>query len=429
MLEGVILGFLGAVAAIFVLAWMRSVVGAIMPGAVYGSAEVTLHADFRLACLALGGAFLAGAGFSIVPALHASRFGSYEALKNPENGSGFGKRRWSAGALLMVAQVAASLVLLAGSALCLGAIGRQLRVDVGFRPDPILTASVDLERLGYTSETAPPLVAELQRRLGLLPGVEAASVMDTVPLGGERGRLAYDHIDGYDSPKGIPVELEFGDLWAGCFRALGIPLAEGRDISESDLAGHHPTVLVNEAFARKFWQGQAVLGRHINRFHVDYEVVGVARNARLGTLVNAPEPTVFFSASGRDALHPCFIVRAKSDAASMVKTVIAELAGVNPRLRDSQALPLSQIMRRSLRVQRETTSLLGWLAALALSLTALGVYGMMSYLASAWPWARAGPTSPFSCFVPALASPSPAWPSASRRPSAVPPCCATPSLG
>ena len=380
MLEGLLLSGFGAAAAMLVLLWLSNVPATIMPGAVYANANITLHPDIRVAAFALAGALLVGAGFSIIPALHASRFDPFAALKHADGSAGFGKHRWSLGKVLMAAQVAGALILLSGTGLCLGAIQRQLRIDVGFRTDPIVVAEVDLERVGFTGETAQPVIAELRRRISLLPGVEAVGVMDMPPLAGGGGHIIYHHLDGYVPPNGESIELGHAAVSQDCFRALGISLVEGRDITEDDLTRHRPVALVNESLARKYWKNQTVLGKHIQWLRKNYDVVGIVRDSRLNSLAELPEPTVFFSTSPREAQNPYFIIRAKSDPKSLLKPVMAELTRVHPRLRESTVATLRQIMRHTLGAQRETMNLLGWLAALALALAALGVYGMMSYL-------------------------------------------------
>jgi putative ABC transport system permease protein len=213
-----------------------------------------------------------------------------------------------------------------------------------------------------------------------MPGVEAVGFMDMLPLMGERGHLVTDRLEGYVVPEGGSIEFGHAAVSPDCFRALGIPLVEGREITESDLSAQRPVALVNESFARRFWPNQTVLGKRLERLHKSYEIVGIVRDARLNTLVQMPEPTIFFVTGADEAQNPNFILRTRGDPKSLLKPIIAELTRVHPGLRGSHVTSLRQFMRERLSAQRQAMTLLGRLAALALALTVLGVYGMMSFV-------------------------------------------------
>src|SRR5207249_10782852 len=135
-LEGVLLATLGTVAALLVLHWFGTMAPALMSAVVFNGAPVSLHTDVRVLAFAVGIAWLVGVGFSLPPALLATRFDPFVALKDSGAGVGMRDRRWSMRKTLVVVQVAGSLVLLSGVCLCLHAITEQLRSEVGFRPEP-----------------------------------------------------------------------------------------------------------------------------------------------------------------------------------------------------------------------------------------------------------------------------------------------------
>jgi predicted permease len=378
MLEGLLLAGLGGLAAALLLAWLGQALLPIM--SVGGYNPRSLFPDVRIIAAALVGALVTGAGFSAFPAFQATRFDPLAALK----GSGVGRRsrRWSLQRALVVAQVGGSLVLLSGACLCLRDIAQMLRTDVGFRPEPLVVACADLEKAGFTTNTAPVVAAELRRRFSELPEVEVVGMTAHAPFQGWHGRALAGDFEGYSAPEG-GRETEYGFALAGpdSFRALGIPIIAGRDFSDSDFAVHRPIALVNQSFARKFWPNQMVLGKHLHQWRVFYEVVGIVADARLDTPAEPPGPMVFFAALDDDsALNPVFIIRARKHAPSLVGPVRAELAGLNPRLGDSRVFTAVQAMRSVLHDQRNALNLLAGLASLALGLTILGAYGIMSYL-------------------------------------------------
>jgi predicted permease len=380
LLEGMLLAGFGAVTAIIALQWLGNDAAKMMPGVVYARADIDLHPDIRVAVFALAIALAVGVGFSLLPALRMSRLDPLAVLKDPD-GAGSHRRHGSLGRLLMIAQIAASLVLLSGTGLCLHAIARQLRIDVGFPTKSIAVASVDLESVGYKIESSQPVVEDIRRRLSLLPGVEAVGVMDMAPLrGGDRRHIVYDRLDGYAAQPGEKIVFGFTDMGPDGFRALGIPVIEGRDISQNDWSTDRPVMLVNESFVKKFWPNQTVIGKRMDRFRRSHEVIGIARDARFETMSTAPEPSAFFAAGASQVRDLNFIVRTKQDPKFLLQPITAELAKIHPGLRRSRVSTLAQLMLGPLRVQRETMSLLGKLGALALGLTVLGVFGMMSAL-------------------------------------------------
>jgi predicted permease len=275
------------------------------------------------------------------------------------------------------------LVLLSGVGLCLRDIGQMLHTDVGFRPEPLVVVRTKLEKAGFTTNTALTVAEELRRRFLEIPEVEVVGMSAKAPFDGWHGVLSAGEgsIEGYSPPQG--GETEYGYAYAGpdSFRAMGVPIIAGRDISNDDFAAHRPVVLVNQSFARKFWPGRSALGQHL-QFRVFHEVVGVVADARLDTPAQPPEPMAFFAAHYDDyyALNPTFIIRARKDAPSLVGPVRSELARVDRRLAGSPVFTARQAMRTVLRDQRNALNLLAGLAALALGLTVLGAYGIMSYL-------------------------------------------------
>ena len=374
-LEGGLLATLGTVAALLVLHWFGRMAPALMSAVVFNGAPVSLHTDARVLAFGVGIAWLVGVGFSLPPALLATRFDPFVALKDSGVTAGGRERRWSMRNTLVVAQIAGSLVLLSGVFLCLRAIREQLRADVGFRPEPLVVVKVDLE--SYTTNTAPQMVEELRRHFSLLPGVEAVGMMDGPPLSGERGSLLTDRLAGHE---GSEVEFKRVHVGPECFRAIGIPLLAGREVTAGDTAAGRQVALVNESFVRKFWPQEQVLGTEIEEFRGQkYEVIGIVRDARLEITTKASVPTVYYSFSPWHGLRPTFIVRARKHPGVLIPPIRSELVNIHPRLRESVILRLSEAMRGPFSPQRNVMNLLGEIAAAALGLTVLGAYGLLSY--------------------------------------------------
>jgi predicted permease len=376
-MEGVLLAALGSIGALVMLTWFNQAVPAMMSAVVYGQAPVvSLHPDVRVIMLAVASALVVGVGSSVLPALQATRFDPFGALKDPEGVGGARTRWWSMRNLLVVAQVAASLVLLSGVCLCLRGLQQQLRSEVGFRPELLAVAALDLERAGYTTNTAPLMCETLRQGLSLLPGVQTVGMMDGPPFSGERGELVTSDLEGHE---GVKIEFGFASVGPECFHALGIPILAGREVTTGDFALGRRVALVSNGFAKEFWPNEEPLGKELKFRRDGYEVIGVVGDARLESLTKVPRPTVYFAARVQESLHPTFILRTKERPEALINSFRAELLKANARFRDSFVVTVGGAMRDSLTAQRNVMRLLGELAVVAVGLTVLGAYGVMSY--------------------------------------------------
>jgi hypothetical protein len=261
----------------------------------------------------------------------------------------------------------------------LRALHQQLHSDVGFEPDPLVMASADLEQVGFTPKTAWPVCQDLLAKFSNLPGVQAVGMVDHQPFGGERGGLATDRVRLHE---GIEVEHAMVDVGPGYFKAMGIPLRAGREVSEADFASGRDVALVNETFVRTFWPNQSVLGWSIEKIaRRKFDVVGIVSDARLENPAKPPRPTVYYSADIYDALHPTFILRANHPEA-LIPLLRSELARRHPFLGRSSIHTVREAMSWPFAAQRNLSNLLAEIALVALALTILGAYGLVSFLAT-----------------------------------------------
>ena len=202
-------------------------------------------------------------------------------------------------------------------------------------------------------------------------------MMDGPPLSGERGDLVTDRLSGHEGSEVVFKRVHVGSEG---FRAMGIPLLAGREVTAGDTAAGRQVALVNESFVRKFWPQEQVLGKEIEEFRGQkYEVIGIVRDARLEKTTKASVPTVYYSLSPWYGLCPTFIVRARKHPSALIPLIRSELVRIHPRLRESVILTMSEAMRRPFSPQRNVMNLLGEMAAAALGLTVLGTYGLVSY--------------------------------------------------
>ena len=375
-LEGAILSSLGVLAALAMLKWFGQAAPSLMSAVVYNPWKpIDFQPDLRVVAFAAATGLIIGVGFSLPPAFAATGFAPFAALK--DSGLGSWGRRWSMRTALVVGQVAGSLVFLSSVFLCLRAINAQIHNNIGFAPNPILMASPNLEQAGFTTDTAPSMCQALITAFSGLPGVQAVGMVDRGPFLGERGSLLTDRVRLHE---GVAVGHATVDVGPGYFNAMGIPLVAGREVSESDFASGRAVAMLNETFVRTFWPNQSVLGWPVQKVRGEtFEVIGIVRDARLDSPAKPARPTVYYRADIHDALHPTFILRANNPN-PLIPLIRSELVRIHPLLRKSAIHTMPDAMLRPLNPQRKVMNLLAEIAIVALGLTALGAYGVVSFL-------------------------------------------------
>lgn len=338
---------------------------------------------FRLDAATVGLTLLltlaAGIFFGLLPALQSLSPKLYETLKDSGRSTG-GARHHRIARTLVVAEVALALTLLIASDLCLKGLRQAARLDLGFDPEHVLVAQLQVGMNGHNSETAMVFYRQLEQRLATLPGVEQAALATWFPLGfgGCKGLGA--EVEGYVPPAGQDPTYEYAALSPGYFDTLRIPLLAGRDFTETDDAEAPPVAIVNEAFAQRFWPGRGAVGR---RFRSDGRwrtVVGVVKTGRYETIHE--EPRCFFYLPYRQRLPDLDLnicVRTAGDPAAFANVLRQAVASVDPRVELYGTIPMTEAAAHGLLGQRIATNLLSALGAVALFLAAMGVYAVMAH--------------------------------------------------
>ncbi len=374
--EGVLLAVLGGIGATLIFSWIG---GAIVKFASWwhGPAVSPLP-DMRVLLFATGSALAVGVGFSLFPALQSTGSEPFAALKDVDGSFGSSRKRTWLRHGLIVAQLVGSLVLLCGATLCLRSMSNQLSVDLGFRSDRLAVAPLDLERVGYTTNTVVPELAEIVHRASLIPGVDAVGVSTEEPFTGNFYQMPLFNLEGYKSSQGAPLMVGFTYVGLGAFSAMGVPVLHGREMELRDFDLNRKVVVVNESFVKKFWPDQQPIGKHINQD----EVIGVVKDIRFKRFDEPPEAMVFRMAYKESLLHPKLLMRAKPDPRRLISSIRAELTRIHPRLVEGEVSTLRETMRNALAVQLGALRVLSVLGGLALALAVIGTYGVMAYLVS-----------------------------------------------
>jgi predicted permease len=375
--EGLLLSAIGAALGIVLAGWGLDVLLAAAPRQIREVAEVRV--DRVVLAFSAGLAIATTLVFALVPALRASRVDLVSSLKDGGRGSAAAPAT-RLRTVLVAAQVAVCLFLLAGAGLLLRSFARLLEVSPGFDPDGAIAAELAPAGAAYADDAARERYFEEALRVAsALPGVSAAGGIDVIPTRMKFGQTYF--IEGYEQRPGEPPPTdEFRRVLAGYFNAMRQRIVAGRDFSASDDAKAPRVVLVNEAWVRRYLPGREVVGR---RLQIDSDraqgvwrtIVGVVSDAREYGL-DRPAPPVFYLASPQETPDwMTLVVRGQIGPAALASA----LSRVDPAQPVDRVSPLPDVLAASLAARRFPLQLLAAFAALALLLSAVGIYGVTAY--------------------------------------------------
>jgi predicted permease len=314
------------------------------------------------------------------PALSATRPRLTGPLHDGGRASTGGLRALRARRTLVVAETSLALVLLICAGLVIQSLRHMLRVDPGFRPERVVTMRVSLTGARYNDTTQVQFFRDLQSRLGARAGIEAVAAANTPPISAGGITTAIRLV-------GMPVrvgEQLMGAATAitpGYFRALAIPILQGRDVDWND---PDPKLLVSQAAARMYWPGQSAVGRRIAfgaKDTLGLEVVGVVADSRSrGITTDAPAMIYMaYAGAARIARTMTLVVRGRGDAGAVLATAKTALREIDPTLAFYNVRTVDDIIQQSIGQPRLNTMLLSFFAFVAVALAIIGIYGVVSY--------------------------------------------------
>ncbi|MFL6276640.1 MAG: ABC transporter permease [Blastocatellia bacterium] len=380
--ESVLLAGLGGALGLLLAVWGLDLLLAAIP--IKLPFWMKFELDWRVLGFTLGVALLTGLVFGILPALHASRINLNETLKEGGRSSaGAGRQR--SRSLMVVAEIALSLVLLVGAGLMMRSFLRLQHVDAGFNPAGVMTMRINLPQSKYNGgPRRSDYFRQLMERLRAQPGVESAAAISTLPLSGNNWGRSLT-VEGFPILSvGQAPFIQHNVVTPGYFRALGIPILEGRDFTDADTTDGPKITIVDERLARQYWPNESAVGKRIRfgppednePWHTIVGVVGAVRHERLEATTRN---SVYLPHVEVPVGRMYITLRSTSKPESLVEPARAQIHALDPDLPITHVRTMDEVEAQSVWQPRLYTILFGVFAAVALLLAAVGLYGVMAY--------------------------------------------------
>ncbi len=381
--ESMVLALASAACALMLAWWLIGAFPALVPPYSIPLA-VDTRFDLRVILMTCGVALATVLAFGVSPAVSAARRGLTQRLARFAGAESSRLRWWSGRNVLVVSQIAASLVLLVAGTLLVRGIRSSGRLDPGFTLRSALLVTTAPVVAGYHDVEARAFFATLLDRASHLPGVSGAALTRRVPFSLDGGGAAKDvEIPGSAATAAAPMHVHYTAVSPSYFAVMGVHLLEGRGFAATDGPTAPPVALVNATMAKTYWPGGNAVGQRIViRGTGTVEVVGVAEDGKYNSLTEAPDPFLFLPLNQAPSSEQTLILRTARDPGALAPLVRSAIAQLDPRMPVLQVVTLDEHMRLATLDVRLSGTIVGALAVAALVLSVAGLYGVIAFVVS-----------------------------------------------
>ena len=383
--ESVMLALIGGGLGLLLSLWGTDLLASLGPNDIPRVQEIGL--DWRVLGWTLGLSVLTGIIFGTAPALQASRLDLNESLKEGARGTVGSSRHNRTRNLLVVAEVALSLMLLIGAGLLIRTFIRLQQTDPGFNPQNVLTMRLAPAGPNYEEQRQQAdFYKQVIERIGALPGVQSVGAVDGLPLAGNGANFGFA-IEGKTSLNSNEwPNANYHVASSDYFRALGIPLLKGRTFTERDGKDAPGVVIISQELAERFFPGEDPVGKRIGGFDTDkngqpvwLEIIGIVGDVRENGLHKAPLPAAYQNYLQASWPSMAFAIRTDSDPMMLAAAVQHEVQAVDRNQPVSSLRTMEEVVSLSVTQQRFNMMLLAVFSAVALALAAVGIYSVIAY--------------------------------------------------
>lgn len=381
LVESVLLAVAGGALGVLLSVWILEALRALLPSTLPRLEHVSIDASVLIFAAAVSVA--TGIIFGILPAWRMSRVEPIVALREQGRGQ-TGRNRLQSS--LVVAETALGLVLLVGSGLLVRSFLRVLAVNPGFDAHNVLTVNLSVPDQRYGHDGRIRVYRELEAKLATLPGVQVVAAGAPLPLSNGDINISFD-IEGRPTETGAGPTEHLAVVTPGFFRSMGIPLVAGRDFSSGDGVKGPGVMIVNEAFAKKYFPGESAIGKHVKPGLGDgtfpsamREIVGVVGNVRRVSLTAEADPQYYLPWEQALITWPAITIRSSTDPSNLVAAVRGIVAEIDRDIPVYRVRTLENVVARASADKRFQTLLFGFFAAMALLLASVGLYAVLSYM-------------------------------------------------
>jgi predicted permease len=389
--EGLLLAVSGAAAGLLLAHWADALLLRMVSGAASGppSIHLDLQPDARVLGFTLDVTLLTTILFGLIPSLYSTRLDLLPVLKSTPTGTPreASHRRFPAGKILVVTQVAVSVILLVSAGLFVRSLSKLSEVKLGYNRENLILFRVDGAAGGYKGAAIPRFQLDLLAKISAIPGLRGATVSKNGLFSGSESADPIA-VEGYTPKDGGEMHSRMDHVGPGYFSTLGIPILMGREIEAQDAAGGVRPAVINQTFAHRFFPNTNAIGKHVRDTYsgnpAEMVVVGVAADAKYNNLREKAEPRIYAPLANPMWENPAafYEVRTYADpqaVAAVLREVVQETA---PTLPSIEVRTMSGLVDDSLQTDRFIKQLASAFSLLALLLAAIGLYGLMAYTVS-----------------------------------------------